>query len=235
MPNVEFMRSFPGDPAAKSYARFWLDEEVEDPVASRAHGRPIMRPPVEMIEIRFPGNNLTVIARKVTNEDRALYKAQYDAFKEHGKEVISGTPLRAWPALSRGQVKEFESLNIMSVEMLAAIDDAGIQRVGMGGRIWRDRAKVFLEAAADASIADRLATDKALLQEQLETANRQIAELATAVRALQAQSAAQLSVADHPGLAVSARVVPPAPVPVQPSALEADGGYIEPKRVAKKA
>lgn len=227
MPSIEYTRTFDG-PAKKEYVRFFHDS-VDDAQASLAAGRPIFKD-VEMLEIRFPGNNLTVVCRKVSAQDKIEYAQEYQAFKADGTELIVGTPLSAWTALSRNQVKEFNAMNVMSVENLAAIDDHGMQRMGMGGRLWRDRAVAFLEAAKDNALTDRLAADKSLLQEQLNTANQRISELGAAVELL--QRARETSVNTSAALHIDT-ISTFASAPAS-SSIDNTSDYVEPVRSAKK-
>lgn len=184
---VEYTRRMPGDPQTSREFVMFTEDAVQNYAKSEAAGRPIYDME-ERVSIRFPGNNLTEIVRKVGPEDRERWPEQYKAFKQgRGNVVIDGTPLEAWTALSKAQVREFNAMNIFSVEQLAAVDDYFCQRIGMGGRMWRDRAKIWLEAALDNAKIDQVASLNLRQQEQIEAQNRQIVELGSLCENLRLQ------------------------------------------------
>ena len=98
------------------------------------------------------------------------YKSAYQLWKE-GKEVpLEGTSIRNWPLLTPAQVENLTSIKILTVEDLAAANEELMGRIGMGGRVLKDKAQAWLMTAGSpgAKSAERMA--------QLEAANRQLAE-----------------------------------------------------------
>lgn len=233
MAAVEYTRSF-GGKVPQEVVLFSMDAE-QDQAASLSAGRPIFRN-VEKIEIHFPGNPLTVINRKVKEEDRQRWPVHYKAFKEQGKQIIEGTPLSAWPALNAAQIKEFNFLDIMTVEQLANLNDLAIQRVGMGARMWKDRAKAFLEAANDFASVDKLAAKNVQLEETVTAQQRQLAELGALTQQLQSQMQALQGVALARNAAGAPSVAQPPmlgtyePLATPATAATEEKPYIEPKR-----
>ena len=63
------------------------------------------------------------------------------------KEAVTGTPLEAWPVITRSQVEELKHFRVRTVEDLAALSDAATAS-GMGLQSLKQKAKAFLEAAA---------------------------------------------------------------------------------------
>ena len=241
MATVEFTRRFPGDPTASREFVTFSEEAIQSPGKSEQAGRPIYDM-VEMVSIRFPGNNLTEIVRKVTPEDKERWAPQYAAFKKGGGgTVVDGTPLEAWTALNKAQVREFQAMNIFSVEQLSAVDDYFCQRIGMGGRMWRDRAKMWLEAAADNARIDAVAAELLRRNEQVEVQNRQITELGALCENLRLQlQAMQTNALNAP------RTIPGVPegmstlnAPTFPPAAPAQGSigetstFVEPRKVGR--
>jgi hypothetical protein len=232
--NIEYTRSFDGAGAGREFVQF-SEEAKQNPGKSEAAGLPIFDS-VEMVEISFPGNNLTVISREATADDKQKYAKQYEAFKKNGGTVLDGTPLEAWTAMSKALARTFQAMNIFTVQQLAALDDHGIQRLGMGGRMWTERAKVFLEAAEDNGAVDRIAAENFRLKEQAEAMAKQLAELGSLCQGLQAQmQGMQNARADEGRPIMGLPHVVTAPVPVSPvlaSGILADPkeNYIEPKR-----
>lgn len=204
----------------KEFVTFSL-EPVQDFPASKEAGRPIFRD-VEFVEIRFPGNNLTVVRRRVTDQDRHQWDRQYAAFKSGGKAPVEGTPLSAWTSVTKAQVREFEAVNIFTVEQLASVSDAVLHTLGIGGRTWRDRARAFMEAATDNAVTDKLASENVTLKEQNELLKRQVEELGQAVAGIKKAMASQQGAPALPDMVPHTSV--------GESSLTSSDGYVEPVR-----
>lgn len=229
MASIEYTRAFDGTGNSREFVQF-SEEAIQNPAKSEAAGRPIFDA-VEMVSISFPGNNLTEIVRKVTDEDRERWPKQYEAFKRNGGTVVDGTALEAWTALSKAQVREFQAMNIFTIEALAAVPDNAVQRMGMGGHMWRERAKAFLEAAEDNAAVDKVVAENFRLKEQIDTQGRQLAELGALCQTLKHQLEGMQNARADVGMPVQ-NLVPPAMPPFSPggSLDEPAAPYIEPKR-----
>lgn len=177
----KFVRGEDGD--GKVFPRFHMEIEP-DAEASAKEGRPIFRD-VEMVELRFAGNNLYIPDKRVTDEHRQRFPQAYAVFKNDGSLHVEGTPLKEWPAMRPSQIAEFNAMNIYTIENLAAVDDSGIQRMGMGGRMFREKARTYLELAKGNAPAERLAAEKAQLEDRLSTLQRNYDELAAAIKKMQ--------------------------------------------------
>lgn len=105
---------------------------------------------------------------------QALQKP-YEAWKSGQAEPIDGTPLEAWPGVTRGQVAHFKLINIRTVEELAASNDATMDRLGLGSRSLVQRAKDFV--ANKGSGVTALAAQKAELEEKLLSMMARVEEL----------------------------------------------------------
>lgn len=92
-----------------------------------------------------------------------------------------GTPLDVWPAVTKGQVEILKSLHIRTVEDVAGMNDAAMQRFGMGARALRDKAAAFVEAKeGEAVLAEKLAKRDeviARLEERIEDLEKANASL----------------------------------------------------------
>lgn len=113
------------------------------------------------------------------------YVNMYAAWKQGNEIPVNGTPLRLWPAISPAQLKTLLGLNFMTVEDLAAANEEGISRLGMGGRALKQRAVEWLAAAQNIGKSaeraadlgqqlERALTENQKLQEQLAAAQRQV-------------------------------------------------------------
>ena len=104
----------------------------------------------------------------------AQIETAYKAWKSGNEIPVDGTPLAAWSGLNAAQANVFRSMGIKSVEMIANMNDAVMQRVQLPGvREIIRQAEVFLESKGDAEMAERMAkmeAHNAALSEQLEAA-----------------------------------------------------------------
>lgn len=108
-------------------------------------------------------------------------RVAYERWKAGQDAPVNGTPLEAWPGLSKGQLASLKLLNILSVEDLAGVNDAALDRIGMGARALRDRAQKFIAAQTDGTAA--LAARLAALEEASRNKDERIAELEARLRA----------------------------------------------------
>lgn len=166
----------------KLLVKFYF-EPVRDDEKSKAAGRAI-HVDREYITILTPGKKDEVV-RPAREEDHMRFPAQYAAFKK-GEEQITGTRLSEWSGIGRSQVRDMEAVNVLTVEQLAGLDDVNLQRLGMGARELRDRAKAFMEEAAGGAPIARLIAENAEKDSQIAALTQQIKDLAARVQAQEA-------------------------------------------------
>lgn len=75
------------------------------------------------------------------------FRAKYKDYKAGQVNTVNGTPILNWPGLSPSVVKQLQSLNMLAIEDVAAMNEEGIARIGMGGRALKQRAIDYLYAA----------------------------------------------------------------------------------------
>ena len=153
--------------------RFFMDAILND-AKTKAEGRPIYDE-LEMVEIRIPGdkgNRPVFLAHEPHNGDgetRAQrYAAEYEAFKRGEQRASSGTPLEAWPILTKAQVMEMKAVGILSVDELAALPDGNLKKIGTKGREFREQARAFIDAAKGGAEVQAQAAKIAQLETMLQ-------------------------------------------------------------------
>lgn len=122
-------------------------EAVEFKAESEKEGRPIFRE-VPFIRIQHPGDRNNVLETKATDHYKQKYAREWREFESRGANEVIGTPLSQWPPVTKSQVKEAEYFGVRTVEQLAAVNDAALQKIGMGWRELRTKALAYLDAAA---------------------------------------------------------------------------------------
>lgn len=152
--------------------RFYM-EAVQNKFKSEQEGRPIFDER-EMVEIRIPGDKLSVYVGYVTDAERERWSDIYAAFKRGEARAASGTPLEHWtnPSMTRARVAELKGANILSVEELANVPDNTLPRLGMGSRELREQARAYLDSAKGGAGNAAMAAEVARLKEMVEQLTR---------------------------------------------------------------
>lgn len=176
-PNAADNRNVPAVVAIK----FWSDHEPVAPAGNFVE--------VDWVEYAKKGANGQTTVEKVIRVRKhnpavwSVIERGYEAWKKGQEDPVDGTPLAAWPGVTRGQVDQLRLLNIRSVEDVAKMTDDDCGRFGMGARAVRDKARAFVKAKEGQSvIADAMAQK----DEQIATLTASLAELTETVKGLTA-------------------------------------------------
>ena len=120
----------------------------------------------------IPGDNLTEIDTYAQESHKARFPRQWAHYQNQvaNHQDIIGTPLEAWPQITRSQAEELKGLKFHTVEAIAECSDQQLQRIGMVAGMsphnFRLKAKAFLNLASDsAEVAQREAELQALREE----------------------------------------------------------------------
>jgi len=122
------------------YMGAWPDQS-----ASELAGRPIFQ---DLEYIRIITSKDAIIDRPLRDVDKQRWPRAYAAWKSTGvsEPGAAGTPLSAWPMLTRAQVEEYKYFKIYSVEQLAELPDTVGQQL-MGFQKVKAMAKAYVEVA----------------------------------------------------------------------------------------
>lgn len=130
-----------------------------------------------------------VAARRLPAEWYERYVDSYERWKRGEEMPLNGTPIKGWGVLSPAQQKNLITLNILTVEDLAAVNDEGIRRIGMGGSELRDRAKAWLSQTKDKGPLTMenaaLKAENRALKAQLEQLDARVKDLAGRLEVIQ--------------------------------------------------
>lgn len=138
---------------------------------SREEGRPIYEDRV-YVEILVAGMDKQTVNRPAQEKDKVRFAAEWAAFSRGEEARRVGTPVAEWPRMAQtpSMVKMLESINIFTVEDLAALSDGLVPKLGMGGFKLRDEARRFIELAKEevrASESEALRAKNADLERRL--------------------------------------------------------------------
>lgn len=121
-------------------------------------------------------------------------EARFQQWKQGNEIPEDGTPIRGWPVLSRSEIARCITANILTVEDLAALNEGGMENLGMGARAMKDKAVAWLaEKAGTGHLAEQVAALKQQnteLTELVKTQGQQLQQAMSTLAAVNADRAA---------------------------------------------
>lgn len=148
---------------------------VKQDLASDEAGRPIFKE-FDFVRIMIPGDNLTEIDTYAQESHKQRFPRQWAHYQNQvaNHEDIIGTPLEAWPQITRSQAEELKGLKFHTVEAIADCSDQQLQRIGMvagcSPHNFRLKAKAFLNLANESAEVSKR-------EEELESLRKKNAEI----------------------------------------------------------
>lgn len=158
------------------FIEFYTDA-VEMGYESEKQGRPIYAD-MPHIRILIPGDKNNIIERRASKADEQKYPNAWKRFQSSEVSGQTGTPLEQWPQINRSQVKEAKYFEIHTVEQMAGLSDANVDKLGMGFRDLRTKASAYLGVAADTAKATAQASENERLRSEIEDLRAQVKEIA---------------------------------------------------------
>lgn len=151
-------------------------------VKSAASGAPI-HDNVIMVSVQNPGEK-DCIKRPVKNEDKHRWPNQWAAFQSGRKYVADGTPLEQLFPTEPNIVATLNQFNIHTVQQLANLSGEALGRVGIGAMQWQQKAKKYLESAAQGVDFHRFEAERKNWTDREAALQKQINDLAGQVQQL---------------------------------------------------
>ena len=162
---------------------------------------------IDFVEINVAGSKDTFV-EEMKGEPLKKYGAQYAMWKKTQEQPVDGTPITMCPFLNIAQIKEYQALNVNTIEQLAELSDTAVQKLGMGAMEARKKAQAYMKAGADNAATQRVTDENLKLRAQMDQQALQIADLTRRIEALMAGGAGMGS---HEGLHHSAMIGVPQP------------------------
>lgn len=171
---------------------------IEDRNASIAAGGAVMRD-VDYVVVRQVGSKDTVekeAAEWLVDLDRMAatgtypaewarhFRDKYEAFKAGRSEPELGLSVRQWPSLTKAQAENLIAAGVRTVEDVGVMNEPTMQRVGMGARELKQKAKAYLESRD----ANKAAEQITALRVEVESKDERIAALEARLLALETQA-----------------------------------------------
>lgn len=134
---------------------------------------------VDFIEMRRPGDTLSVIVRPVRPTDKASFPKDWEAYAKGHSEVTRGTPISVLPGIGKAYEMELKALGIATIENLRDVSDVDGQKI-QGFAALKQRATDFLAAAEGDAPNERLRKELSSRDAEIETLKRQVASIVEA-------------------------------------------------------
>lgn len=163
-------------------------EAVQNLRATREEGRPIFED-TEFVRMKIAGdpkNTFVAPANSPGGKDPETgleftyaerFPEHYRYFKDNLGVRVDGLPIDEMPWLTASKRAELKALNIHTVEALAGLDGALLQRIGLGARELKNQAVAWLDKAAGSADQGKFAAELAARDEQIAQLQRDIAAL----------------------------------------------------------
>lgn len=147
------------------YVQFEI-RPIEDRDASIAAGRFVAKDVVFALvtpagtreRVERPADDWIAYVREGVKQERIpsnwlpAFEDALERFKKNQEQPEFGTSIKNYPALSPAQVRMLLDIGIVTVEQLAECTEEALQRIGMGARAMKERARTYLEAAKGAGV-----------------------------------------------------------------------------------
>lgn len=172
-------------------ARLWVKFEKKsrrNAFRSEQEGRPIYEP-IDYVRIQQPGERDQLV-RPVREEDKLRFPRQWAAYQADSEQVPDGTPIQLLFPNEPHIVELLHDLKILTVEQLAKLTEHGINRLGMDGRKYVQRALAAMDKAENSKEVNRLARELADATDRMEVLERANQRLLERLDALEAEAEA---------------------------------------------
>jgi hypothetical protein len=176
------------------YVQFFLDA-VEDQEATEREGRPIFKN-VEFIRIIPPANEMSSGEERITiagEQYKKRFAHDYKLFKATQAEVVDGTPIKTWPAVSIAQVKELQAHGIQTIEQLTELEGKEL-RLNPWLQPFKEKADAWINSINSQGEVLRLTAEVQELRKTIDFMKEEKEELIASLKAANAINTASKKV-----------------------------------------
>ena len=123
---------------------------------------------MDHIKFFFPGDKLFQPDYHVTDEYKARFPRQWEAYQKQSSQFEGQTLLNDIAWLDEASRNNLKAHNVFTLEQLAGMSDTGVDALGMGARKMREKAIEMLEGQKAAAEGNQLRELIAAQQAQME-------------------------------------------------------------------
>ena len=179
-PYVRFERQVVEDKTASLAQGHYVGKDVDFVMVTPSGSKDEM---VSKVDRWFENTERNVRDGRMNPKWLEVWKDGYSKWKNGQEMPLNGTAIRGWGLISPALQETLIRMHCMTIEDLAALNDEGMRRVGMGAMELKNKAKNWLQAMKDhgpiASQITALEQENKILQSQVETLGAQVAALRT--------------------------------------------------------
>jgi hypothetical protein len=162
MPYVRFERVAIEDKAGSLVAGHYVAKDVDMANITPPYSKDVMKYKVPnwLEQLKVDSMN-----GRIPPEWVDKYQAAYAAWQKGQELPLDGFPVKGWGVCSPAQQETLITMHVLTVEQLAAMNDEGILRIGMGGVELKRKASAWLQALKKAG---PVTIENAALKKQVE-------------------------------------------------------------------
>lgn len=131
-------------PETPSWVQFYKGSRL-NAHKSKEQGVPIYDA-VDFMKVYHPGEPSNIYNQPVRDQDKFVYRKQWEAYESGRADDVTGTPLNVLFPNNPELVSHLQALRIMSVQQLAGLTDTGLQQVQFGMEL-KNKARAYLDVA----------------------------------------------------------------------------------------
>ncbi|MCK9622144.1 MAG: hypothetical protein M0R47_16610 [Methylobacter sp.] len=201
MPFVRFERIAVEDAAASREAGHYVAKDVDMANITPPYSKDVMKYKVVawLGQLKIDAMNARIPADWVEK-----YTAAYEAWKRGQEMPVDGYPIKGWGVISPAQQETLIKLHILTVESLAAANDEGLRRIGMGAHDLKNKADAWLKQLKKAGPATveiaALKKENAGLLAAVSGLEKQVSELSKLVEQVGALQQGPMTAAIRDGI-----------------------------------
>jgi len=196
MPYVRFDRVPVEDAAASRDAGHYVARDVDFAYVTPPYSKDVMK---HKVESWFAQLKVDATNGRIPGEWLTKYQAGYEAWKKGQELPLDGFPIKGWGVISPAQQETLIRLHILTVEQLAACNDEGLRRIGMGSVDLKNKATAWLKQLKKAGPATQevaaLQKENSVLKASIESLEKRVQELTKFVELAKMSEPAQAGIA----------------------------------------
>lgn len=185
-PFVRFERRGEEDRNASLAQGRYVERDVDVALVTPAGSRDVM---IHKVDEWLTNLRRNVNDGRMPQEWLDGYQSKYEHWKRGEELPLDGTPIKGWGVISPAQQKNLVSINVLTVEDLARLNDEGLRRIGMGANDLKNKAIAWLRQLDDKGGLTQensaLKAENAALKSQVEALSKQLEVMLMSAKSIQ--------------------------------------------------
>jgi len=178
---VRFERVAMEDKAGSLAAGRYISKDVDISMTTPPYSRDVIRQKATQWLVNLEQD---VRNNRIPESWAEQYRDAYRRFQNGQEQPLNGTAIRGWGVISPAQQENLISINVLTVEDLAGINDEGLRRVGMGAMDLKNKAVAWIKQLNDRG---PLVQENSALKAQVDLLTANLATVTRQVNELKAQ------------------------------------------------